>query len=174
MGCYFWVEVNLSFILKIYFPNNHQYWHASEYLGVHPKNKLSWSHNTDALYMKDWSRHYLLKRLSSFEVDGVLLEALFDSVEASSVFCSVVCGSSSLSKAERKQLVKLIRKASPKMPPKPSADHRWWEPLLDSPSNAWSYCWIGELLQCWILCARSSVIIDPSSQQLELEYFYHN
>lgn len=70
-----------------------------KYLSVHLNKKLDWSHNTDALYRKGQSR------------PAEETEMFSDSVADSGIFYSVVYLNSSLSKAKRKQLDKLIRPA---------------------------------------------------------------
>ncbi|TWW70659.1 hypothetical protein D4764_17G0001420 [Takifugu flavidus] len=49
-----------------------------KYLGVHLKNKLDWTHNTDALYKKGQSCLHLLSRLRSFGVCRSLLWTFYD------------------------------------------------------------------------------------------------
>ena len=51
-----------------------------KYLGLHLDNKLDWSANSDALYMKEQSRLYFLRRLRSFNVCSTLLLMFYQSV----------------------------------------------------------------------------------------------
>ncbi|KAG5279118.1 hypothetical protein AALO_G00106300 [Alosa alosa] len=62
-----------------------------KYLGLHLDNKLDWSANTDALYKKEQSRLYFLRRLRSFNVCSKLLRMFYQSVVASVLFYAVVC-----------------------------------------------------------------------------------
>ncbi|KAM9317524.1 uncharacterized protein KZ484_021968 [Pholidichthys leucotaenia] len=82
-----------------------------KYLGVHLNNKLDWSHNTDALYKKGQCRLFLLRRLRSFGVQGVLLKTFYDMVVASAITFGVVCWDNGITAADRKRLNKLIKKA---------------------------------------------------------------
>uniref|UniRef100_A0A3P9DT76 Ig-like domain-containing protein n=1 Tax=Maylandia zebra TaxID=106582 RepID=A0A3P9DT76_9CICH len=66
-------------------------------LSVLKKATQKYKYRVDALYRKGQSRLYLLRRLSSFGVQGALLNTFYDSVVASVIFYSVVCWSSSLS-----------------------------------------------------------------------------
>ena len=62
-----------------------------KFLGVHLNNKLDWSDNSDALYRKEQSRMYFLRRLRSFDVCNRMLRMFYDSVVASVLLFAVVC-----------------------------------------------------------------------------------
>ncbi len=69
-------------------------WTYSSNLGVQINNKLSWSHNTDALFRKGQSRLFFLRRLKSFSV------------------CNSVCKDGGIKAGEASRLNKLVRKVS--------------------------------------------------------------
>lgn len=56
-----------------------------KYLGVHLGNKLDWSMNMDALYQKR-RRLFFQSRLWSFDVCSEILNMIFQSVVASTLF----------------------------------------------------------------------------------------
>ena len=82
------------------------------YLGVHLNKKLDWAANTNALLKKGQSRLHLLRKPTSFGVQGALLKTFYNSVVASAIMYGVVCWSSSITAADRKRLNKLVKKAS--------------------------------------------------------------
>ena len=67
------------------------------YLGVHLKNRLDWTTNTNAVYKKKMSRLYFLRKLRSFNVCSKMLEIFYQSVMASAIYFAVVCWGSSIS-----------------------------------------------------------------------------
>ena len=62
------------------------------------------------LEIKGQSRLHLLRKLRSFGVHGALLTSFYDSVVASAIFYGVVCWSSSISAANRREHDKVIKK----------------------------------------------------------------
>ena len=82
-----------------------------KYLGVHIRNELDWTHNTDVLYKKGQSCLHLLRRLRSFGVCRSLLKTFYDSVVASAIFYAVVCWGCGSSERHRKRLNKLVKGA---------------------------------------------------------------
>lgn len=71
------------------------------------RNKLDWSDNITELYKRDQSHLYLLRRLRSFGVQGLLLKSFYNSVVASAIFYAVGCWCGA-AEGEKKRLNKLI------------------------------------------------------------------
>ena len=77
-------------------------------LGVHLDNKLDWAKNTEAVYKKDQSQLYFLRRLQSLNICNIILRMFYQSVVASAIFFGLVCWGSRLRAADAN---KIIRKA---------------------------------------------------------------
>src|SRR4029434_8320825 len=82
-----------------------------KYLGVHLDNKLDWSANIDAIYKKDQSRLYFLRRSRSFNVCNKLLRMIYQSVVASILLYAVVCWGGSIKQRDAGRLDRLVRRA---------------------------------------------------------------
>lgn len=75
-----------------------------KHLGVLLDDKLEWSPNTEALYMKGQSRLFFLPTLRSFDVCMEMLAMFYHTVVASALFYAAVCWGGSLTDRSTKQL----------------------------------------------------------------------
>jgi len=76
-----------------------------------PDNKLEWSANIDAVYRRDQSRLFFLKRLRSFNFCSDMMCMFYHTVIDSALFYAVVCWESCTTDKNCRCLCKLVKKA---------------------------------------------------------------
>ncbi|XP_041950480.1 uncharacterized protein LOC121711184 [Alosa sapidissima] len=78
------------------------------YLGVHLDNKLDWKCNTEAVYRKEQSRLYFLRKLRYFNVCSRMLNMFYQSAVSSTIVFAAICWGTSIRANDTKKLNKLI------------------------------------------------------------------
>ncbi|KAK6178302.1 hypothetical protein SNE40_013103 [Patella caerulea] len=83
-----------------------------KYLGTIIDDKLSWNHNTNAVYKKCQQRLYYMRKLRSFHVNQTILSLFYSSFIQSILCFSIQCWYPSLTVQNKAKLNKIVNTAS--------------------------------------------------------------